>query len=257
LIFLESSIYYGAASNIIHPLAPDDPLLAEMTWLRNILTALELPGTAMSAERVLFCLQKQTYAREMRENIRAFTQRVVDDFKGKLLLAIDPVHASYYERKYTLLGKEAVNKLSDIPGLTEDAAEAGNCFSLERYTACIFHLMRVMERCVQKMGNDLGLPEKITCEKDWGYILCNIRGPVKKFHPNEKDEMRIRYEAVIASLDTVRIVWRNPTMHPKATYTEGEAEKIIRAVQAFVEDFLALSGFFSLWFFFKLFPFPR
>jgi len=52
--------------------------------------------------------------------------------------------------------------------------------------------------------------------------------------------MRIKYEAMLGHLETVKITWRNPTMHPKATYTDREAEKIIGAVQAFVEDFAAL-----------------
>ena len=44
---------------------------------------------------------------------------------------------------------------------------------------------------------------------------------------------------MIGHLETVKIVWRNRTMHPKATYTEEEAKKIVNAVQVFVQDFSA------------------
>jgi hypothetical protein len=52
-----------------------------------------------------------------------------------------------------------------MTGFQEDADEAGKCFAVGRYTACVFHLMRIMERCVQKMGRDLGVYDKIVAEK--------------------------------------------------------------------------------------------
>ena len=145
---------------------------------------------------------------------------------------------AYYETPNTFLGNEVLSRLIEV-GLeaTTDAAEAGNCYATGRYTACIFHLMRLMEKCVQKMGNDLGIPEKITCEKEWQKILNDMKGKIKEKYPSEKDSERIKLESVIGHLETVKIAWRNPTMHPKATYTAREAENIINAVRIFLEDF--------------------
>jgi hypothetical protein len=159
------------------------------------------------------------------------------ELESRRVLILDPPLAQFYERAGTLFGEEALNK---FPALREDAEEAAKCYALGRSTASVFHLMRVMERCLQKMASDLGVPDKITCEKEWQVIINQVRGKVKDKWPNEKDPTRIKHTALIGHLETVKIAWRNPTMHPKATYTEREAEKIIGAVQAFVEDFSTL-----------------
>ena len=86
----------------------------------------------------------------------------------------------------------------------------------------------------------LGLGIAATYDKEWQKIINDVRGALKVKHPKDKDPMRIKYEAMLGHLETVKIAWRNPTMHPKATYTEKEAKKIISAVQAFVEDFSKL-----------------
>ncbi|MBI4965917.1 MAG: hypothetical protein HY913_21745 [Desulfomonile tiedjei] len=216
--------------------------------------AMELPLASKAAQRLANYLKDNPAAQAERVecDIRELIKRFNDELNDRLFMMLLSSSAQYYELPGTILGKQITEWW---PELIEDATEAGNCFALGRYTACVFHLMRIVERYVQKMGDDLGLPEKITREKEWGYILNNMRGPIKKRYPNEKNDMRVRYEAVIASLDTVRITWRNRTMHPKATYTKEEAEKIIRAVQTFTEDFSVLSGFFSLWLFFRIFAF--
>jgi HEPN domain-containing protein len=41
-------------------------------------------------------------------------------------------------------------------------------------------------------------------------------------------------------LDNVREAWRNPTMHPKETYTEEEAENAFRFVKQYMEYLTAI-----------------
>jgi hypothetical protein len=41
--------------------------------------------------------------------------------------------------------------------MAEDISEAAQCLALNRPTACVFHLMRVMETGVQILGNRLGI----------------------------------------------------------------------------------------------------
>lgn len=162
------------------------------------------------------------------------------ELQSKRLFMMKAKEAQCYEIEETFLGQEVIDKFDLLLGFREDACEAANCYAVGRYTACVFHLMRIMERCVQKLGNDLDVPEKITCEKEWQVILNQIRCKVKEKWPGEKNSHRIRLESVINHLESVKVAWRNPTMHPKATYTPREAEKIMQAVQVFVEDFSTL-----------------
>ena len=49
---------------------------------------------------------------------------------------------------------DAVTK---FPEITMDIEEAAKCFALSRFTATVFHLMRVMELGVQKLGDHFGV----------------------------------------------------------------------------------------------------
>jgi len=217
------------------------PILEELAWLHEIAKELKLKGPVANVERLLRDLRsRSTRNSQIKRDAHGLGQSIIDEFKGQPLMALSAAQAEYYEQEGTFLGKDVINRLSSISGLIEDAGEAGNCFAFDRYTACVFHLMRVMERCVQKIGKDLGLDEEISRDKEWQKVINDIRGQLKKLYPKEKSQERIKYEAVLGHLETVKIAWRNTTMHPKVTYTEKEAKKIIDAVQAFVEDFSVL-----------------
>ena len=125
-----------------------------------------------------------------------------------------------------LFGDSVNNK---FPSAGFDITEAGNCFATNRYTACVFHLMRVMEIAVQKLGDNLGVT--VANEKVWQKIIENIRTELNTKFPNSKDSNRIKYENILGHLETVKIAWRNPTMHPKATYIEEEADDIMHTVK--------------------------
>jgi len=66
-----------------------------------------------------------------------------------------------------------------------------------------------------------------TYNEEWQAILNAIRTQIKILYPKGNDTDRIKYEAIIAHLETIKIAWKNPTMHPKATYTEEEAKNFI------------------------------
>jgi len=78
-------------------------------------------------------------------------------------------------------------------------------------------------------------------EKAWQVILNDTRRAIKAKWQSENDPMRIKYHSVVSHLEDVKTAWRNPTIHLKVgCYTERQAEKILQAVQAFVEDFSIL-----------------
>jgi len=222
---------------------PRPPSMDEsMASIAPELRRIGLPFSAMSAERVSDFIanknQKQNPS-ELPIVTDEFMRRLKDEMKDQLLFILPSTHAKFYEIAGTFLGEDT---LAQIPELREDAEEAGNCFAFGRYTACVFHLMRVMERCVQKMGRLLGLSEIFTYESAWQIILNKTRGAIKQRWSNERDPERIKYESVISHLETVKIAWRNPIMHPKQTYTEEQASEVLGAVKTFVCNFVQLRG---------------
>jgi hypothetical protein len=124
--------------------------------------------------------------------------------------------------------------LAKFPEITTDVEEATKCFALSRYTAAVFHFMRVMELGVQQLGNHFSVAR--AADKLWGDITNEIGQKVKALPRSTPTETAIQASFAEAALhlDHVRLAWRNPTMHPKQTYTEDEAQDVLGKVRIFM-----------------------
>jgi hypothetical protein len=134
--------------------------------------------------------------------------------------------ARYYDQR-GLFGAEVIAK---FPRVQFDVTEAGNCYSLGRGTACVFHLMRIMEVGVQEFGTRLGV--QLTNEKNWQKILDEANRTIKMLPA--KGSATVALCQVSANLYSVKLAWRNDVMHPNDTYTLEEAENLIQQVKLFM-----------------------
>jgi len=209
-------------------------LIEAVKTLGKFLRNMNCGMSEIGAERLFNLLQSTDKAdNELKTYIDDLILRVQDELGTKFVFLISPEKEKYYNPDNPIFGKEVSAKFVDM---NEDIAEAGNCFALGRYTACVFHLMRVMEKTVQKLADKLGIPLTITSDMEWQVIINEIRGQLKKLYPKHIDPDRVKYESVLGHLETVKIAWRNPTMHPKATYTEEEAKALLDTVRIFIKD---------------------
>jgi hypothetical protein len=158
--------------------------------------------------------------------------RMVDECHSIHFIVLTSSEKSLFQQVTPLFGNEVEDKL---PDMSEDIAEAGKCLALRRSTASVFHLMRAMEIAVQKFGDKLGVP--LVDEKVWQVILDGINA---KIRPMGKSADGKRYAEISSYLYNVKLAWRNETMHPKATYTDEEAESIFQAVKTFMRELVAV-----------------
>jgi HEPN domain-containing protein len=212
--------------------------------LERVQEALNLMGLSLSAigaERLIESLSSDNGLSKFSHCQRLtneLSQRITDELKGKWAFMIRNDRRVFYYMSGTFCGEDVVKKLSD---LKEDAEEAGNCFALGRYTACVFHLMRLMERVVRRLGKKLHV--KFNPERDtWQRILKRANDKINALPENLPQQIRrkARFQNLYLDLSAVKDAWRNPTMHPKATYSEEQARQIIDKVQTLVKDFSTL-----------------
>lgn len=134
--------------------------------------------------------------------------------------------AEFYDQK-ELFGAEVNLK---FPTVQYDMVEAGNCYAMGRGTACVFHLMRIMETGVQEFGKKLGVP--FTDQKNWQNILDESNKALKALP--SKDPATIALGQASAHLFNVKLAWRNEVMHPNDKYTLEEAKDLIAQVRLFM-----------------------
>ncbi|MBU6508243.1 MAG: hypothetical protein KGQ82_12160, partial [Alphaproteobacteria bacterium] len=116
--------------------------------------------------------------------------------------------------------------------MSEDISEAGKCLALNRWNAAVFHLMRVMEIALQKLGDVLNV--SLVNEKQWQNILDEVNREIRKL--DHKLPRTIALAEISFHLYAVKLAWRNEVMHPKQTYTHEEADAIFRNVRIFIRE---------------------
>jgi hypothetical protein len=173
------------------------------------------------------CGRIKTYT-DASEAISTLDKIITLQLRENLFMFIPPDRAAFYAEPQ-LFG-EAVNKR--FPRCQYDIEESGNCYAAGRATACAFHLMRVMEIAVQEFGTALGIA--LTNKKNWQNILDEINKAIKGLRGKEARTIALSQAA--AHLYNVKVAWRNPTMHPKITYTLEEAADLISTVKAFLNE---------------------
>jgi|SRR5271157_2554699 len=183
--------------------------------------------------------EKQHYD-EIRGKLDSLIQTVLHELDDKTMLMLSPTNSHFYDEKGTFLGQDTIDKFKE---LERDAIEAGNCFAAGRYTACVFHLMRIMERLVQDFASNVGAeithkgkPVEIKYA-EWHEIEDAIQAKIKDM---PKGERKSRCNAAVITLSAVRLGVRNEVMHPRGFYDEEDARKLLSNVKSFVCEVLTL-----------------
>jgi hypothetical protein len=139
----------------------------------------------------------------------------------------------YYDQS-KLFGDEV---FTAFPSANNDISEAGSCLALERGTACVLHLMRVVEVGLRALATSLGVGH----QNDWGSYLREIdtalQTKIKAGGKRSADEQF--YAEARVTIDGVRMAWRNPTMHIESSYSPERAEDILSSVRTLMRHLAA------------------
>ena len=160
--------------------------------------------------------------------------RLRDEMASTMFLSLSMEEANFYSNPRK--GWEEV--VTGFSSIIVDIEDAGKCFGVNRYTACVFHLMRVVELGLRVLGkslNDPNLDPKLN--PSWDRILSRCDKELQKPHMDRSSEWRrddAFFSTATANLRAVKDAWRNPGLHIEKQYTGEEAEEIWIAVRGFM-----------------------
>jgi hypothetical protein len=163
--------------------------------------------------------------------------RIRDDCKSRLYYQISPESELLLDQNSEHFGKDVSLAFG---AAAEDIAEAAACLALERTTACVFHLMRSLEIAVAAVADKIGatIVDKHGRGLPWGQIANNMRPVIDKMMKGSEEQ--IKWYRIQDKLDVVARAWRNPTAHPKQTYTLEEAKWVFGSTKAFMQELAPL-----------------
>ncbi len=136
-------------------------------------------------------------------------------------------------------------KFKNWPKANGELIEAGNCFALDRYTACVCHAMRAVEYVLRSLEDALKVTRKPL--DTWAPILEAIgeKGGAKgrnypglPSHPpaNPSPEWQSNpefFQSCYEYIQTVAKSCRDSTFHVRSSYDEINAKEVLDATIAF------------------------
>ncbi|HEY0393672.1 MAG TPA: hypothetical protein VGD01_04175 [Candidatus Elarobacter sp.] len=228
-----------ASQELVDAKAEEDRLQADtvrgtLPVLERLAALLGMASVAAQAERVRTLLDRpagSTYD-AMESAVFDLLSRLADELKARRFYYLPAYHAALYESQQPL-GNDFE---SAFPSVVFDSREAAKCLALDRSTACVLHLMRVLDGCMQHGINPrLGIT---STRPSWGAYIRAIRTAVatkpKLAKVNWMKDAAF-FSQLADDLDAIRLVWRNPATHDVAQqYSSEEAATIMAAVRHFV-----------------------
>jgi hypothetical protein len=200
------------------------------------LTAYDFHMCRAGGERLLDSLKNEKRPEHLVGPVDDLRRRLIDQGDIISCLVLSPKERDYYEPRTPLFGADVQDKFAS--GGAFELDEAAKCLALGRATACVFHLMRLLESAVRAVARCLNIPDPIQpADRNWGAVLKKVRDGIDAKWPTvalrSTGDGEI-FDSLYASLDAVKNPWRNATMHPANKYTNEEAEHVFVAVKGFM-----------------------
>lgn len=146
-------------------------------------------------------------------------------------MIVPAAQVSYYISADTWIGSDVTAK---FPSISLEAEEASKCHALGRNTACVFHLMRILELGLNSLARSLGVSFE---RRNWENIISDIESQIKKIGPTRgpswKDEEQF-YAGAALQFRYFKNAWRNHVMHIRDVYSQDKSREIMSHVKEFM-----------------------
>jgi hypothetical protein len=227
----------------------DDFLVKTVSKLCRKLSLVEADGRCLGLAHNLIEISLFPHLSHevIRHDLSELRRAIKFELRSKNFTFIPPSKLEFFERG-DLFG-DAVNK--KFPEAVPEIKEAGNCLAVGLYTAAVFHLMRVAERGLHFLANDVGAWQNRLFPlefSDWHKV---IEATGEKLKPlatqadsatrgTKKDQQLEYYRGLLDSLTFFRDAFRNPVSHLRGNYNEHEAMNVCWRVRDFMQRLASL-----------------
>lgn len=205
--------------------------------LKSLCRELGAPVTELALADLISALRRRkpvTY-KKFSENLTVIGDTLRRELSLVHLFILEKSAQDYFEPSSPLFGKDFAIK---FPSAVYELDEAAKCIALSRPTASVFHLMRIMEIALYAVSKCLHIPDPVKPgNRNWGSMLQQIKAGVdaRKLHGWSAPTDQAFFEGCYASIDAIRVSWRNATMHVENKYDLEEAGHIFTAVRGFMK----------------------
>ncbi|QJR15091.1 hypothetical protein [Usitatibacter palustris] len=203
----------------------DRPIFAN--WIDQMIETIQALGMPLTVKSLTkakeIVLRGEKWKGELNVPMNEFHGRFRDEMEGRLFFALAPGLQSYWDPASPLFGQEVHDA---FPSSRFEVSEAGKCYALGRYTACVMHLMRALETPLTLQARELGY---VPNRDSWGPILDEIEDSITNL--KSADPRKEFHSAAATQFTFIKNAWRDAAMHQRGKYEGDDAEPILAAVR--------------------------
>jgi hypothetical protein len=172
--------------------------------------------------------------KDLEQRVHLLRERIDDELDSLNFFVLESSHREYLEDD----DQFGPDVKTAFPDSTWDIREAKQCFAFERYTACGYHLMRVLDHGLKEIAFRFGVAYD---HRNWEDVLKDIKNEFPKMHQNPRwncyenwrDHSEF-YAKAVGYLNIEKIGWRNPLAHTRVKLDQPDAELLMDRVRAFM-----------------------
>lgn len=182
--------------------------------------------------RILPILSLSNLIWELEELDRA----IRDDLHDKKFVYIPEDDVAFYEQE-KLFGQKVCRNFKST---RNDVMEAGSCFATGRYTACVFHCMRVVEKGLHALahhlnntfGTNINFHPKAIEDVNWGVIIPKVKKEIddlldpNRQPPLSKSDAKF-YSELAKEFRYFQKAWRDDVSHSRSWFDDPNEVKVI------------------------------
>lgn len=168
----------------------------------------------------------------IQDYINDVSSRFRDELEGSKFISFSS-EASWKLYTVDLPFGEAV--ADAFPLATSDIVEASKCMALERWTACVFHLMRAAEAAAAIVSLKLG--GDVRDERNeplvFGSLFMQVSAKIDLMPRGPQKDAWLKLKGFMSSVN--RGI-RTKVAHPGTTYSEEQAKRLFELTKSFMEE---------------------
>jgi len=133
-----------------------------------------------------------------------------------------------------------------FPELSNEIAAASRCYALDEWTACVFHLMRLLEQALRVLAARVGLEPDAMKHENWKNVIDQIEKKIREMGELRKSPEKIEAMRILSEVATqfryFKDAWRNHVSHANVTYDRHSGLPIWQHVRGFMQQLATIDS---------------
>lgn len=209
-----------------------DKITATLIEMRAECDKLDLTSTADLISHIELAVKGKGYSyADIFNHLDTLSVLFAKELRGRTCFRIAEDKDKYFQ-KDDLFGPKVSKAFGSC---VDEIRNAGTCYALEQDEACVFHLMRILERSLGALASRSSVPFD---HDNWHNIIEQLEAAIRKmdsatFGTDWKDKQKF-YARAASQFMFFKDAWRNHVMHVRDVFDEGKTRSVFDSVRGFM-----------------------